>query len=74
MTSVVPILSLANLDTADGRKRLAQEFRLAAQTTGFMAFVDHGIPSSLIDELFEASKKLFALPQEEKAAFEVSLW
>jgi len=65
-SEVLPILSLSDrLSSNEGRKELADEFRKAAQSSGFMAIVNHDIQSNLIKETFDAAKRLFGLPMEE---------
>lgn len=39
MTDFLPILSLKELDTEDGRATLAAQFKNAAQSSGFMVMV-----------------------------------
>ena len=80
MADFLPILSLKELDTEDGRAGLAAQFRRAAQSSGFMVMVcsafikqpiadtsqtDHGVDPQLIKNTFEASKRLFSLPYNE---------
>ena len=53
----IPILDLSALIKGGDTKNLAQEFRKAYGTTGFSYVINHGIEQSLIDSVFEMSKK-----------------
>ena len=66
--SSIPIVDFAEWTTGskDQRKVIAQEFLGACQTVGFVYIINHGIPSSRIEEAFAVSKKLFGLNEDQK--------
>lgn len=68
MTISVPIISLAGINDPEGRKEIAKAVRAAARNSGFMQIVDHGISEELVAEAFDVSKRVFALPLEEKVS------
>jgi isopenicillin N synthase-like dioxygenase len=49
---------------------VVQKVRDACIETGFFQIVGHGMPKDIQDGLFQASKKFFALPMEEKLALD----
>lgn len=65
--SGAPILDLARSDDL-----LARDFRDAYGTLGFGAVVNHGVPRTLIDGVFAASRQFHALPRETKLAIELN--
>jgi hypothetical protein len=60
---ISPYLSSPSSSAA---RSLIHSVREACTTTGFFQLIGHGIPSSLQNEVFTASEKLFRLPMEEK--------
>lgn len=48
------------------KKRIARELTDACRRVGFVYIVNHGVPSTLLEEAFDWSKKLFDLPEEKK--------
>lgn len=44
----------------------------AFREVGFVAVVNHGIPKSLVDDFYAASKAFFALPEAVKRKYEIS--
>lgn len=50
----------------EARIRIAQELHQALTTFGFAYIVGHGVPQSLIDEAFEASRTFHASSHEQK--------
>jgi isopenicillin N synthase-like dioxygenase len=63
--SVVPRISLADFDSR--REEIVKELMDAATDIGFFSLVDHGIPSSLIQDAFALSESFFGLPDPVKA-------
>ncbi|MGJ0119642.1 isopenicillin N synthase family dioxygenase [Williamsia sp. MIQD14] len=59
---MLPVISLADLDTADGRRHLAR----VSSEVGFFHLVDHGVPDSAIDRIRDTARAFFALPDAEK--------
>lgn len=58
-----PYLQNPNGSDADA---VVEEIRSACASSGFFQLIGHGIPESLQQQVFAASKSLFALPHEEK--------
>ncbi|MCP2192751.1 isopenicillin N synthase family dioxygenase [Williamsia deligens] len=61
---MLPLISLADLDTPDGRDRLAE----VSRTVGFFYLTDHGVPVTLQEQIIDTARRFFALPQAEKDA------
>lgn len=57
---------------ATGREDFVQALGKAFHEVGFVAVVNHGIPKSLVDGFYAASKAFFALPEEVKKKYEIS--
>ena len=62
---IAPYLEDASTDAAI---QVVRDVRSACETCGFFSLVGHGIPRSIQDNLFRATKKLFNLPPAEKHA------
>ncbi|HWF40357.1 MAG TPA: 2-oxoglutarate and iron-dependent oxygenase domain-containing protein [Candidatus Acidoferrales bacterium] len=62
----VPVLDLENLLSEKGIQRLARELRNACETTGFFYVANHGVPEKVIEDAFQATKRYFALPVEQR--------
>jgi isopenicillin N synthase-like dioxygenase len=61
---VLPLISLAHLDTADERARLAE----VSRTVGFFYLADHRVPDDLQQRMVDVARRFFALPQADKDA------
>lgn len=61
---MLPLISLADLDTADGRARLAE----VSRTVGFFYLTDHGVPGAVQQRMVDVAQQFFALPQADKGA------
>ncbi|MGZ8178840.1 isopenicillin N synthase family dioxygenase [Williamsia sp. SKLECPSW1] len=61
---MLPLISLADLDTAAGRSRLAE----VSRTVGFFHLTDHAVPDTVQHRLVESAHRFFALPQADKDA------
>jgi isopenicillin N synthase-like dioxygenase len=70
----IPTIALTGLRTGrrDHVARIAAEIGRAARGLGFFSIADHGIPQTLIDDVFEQSRTFFALPAAEKEALSVA--
>src|SRR5260370_2145917 len=64
----MPILDLTALYDGGEIAPIAAKLRQACLTTGFLYVFNHGIPESVIDDLFAATKRYFALPTEQRLA------
>jgi len=50
--------------------RLVEQFGSSLETTGFVVVTNHGIPETLIEEAYAASREVFALPDRVKLSYE----
>lgn len=66
MTDLFPVLDHRLL--AAGDEAEYERLRTASRATGFFLLAQHGVPRSLIDELFAGAGELFALPAAAKEA------
>ncbi|OTA89218.1 hypothetical protein M434DRAFT_398730 [Hypoxylon sp. CO27-5] len=64
----IPVIDFTAWSTGsiDNKKFIARELTDACRRVGFVYIVNHGVPSTLLDEAFSWSKKLFDLPEEKK--------
>jgi len=69
----VPVIDVGAMRGADARarRRLAQEVYDACHDLGFFYIVNHGVPTSAIEDIFDAARQFFSLPLSEK--MEISL-
>ena len=66
MQNSLPIIDLDCLGKPNGLQSIADDFRAAYSEIGFGAVVNHGIPDTLLTDLFNASKQFHALPLDTK--------
>jgi isopenicillin N synthase-like dioxygenase len=54
--------------TADSgaRRGVSKAIRTACEDTGFLYLTGHGVPQTAVDAIFDASRRFFALPLEER--------
>lgn len=57
--------------SAEEKAQFVQDLGRAFHEVGFVAVVNHGIPKSLVDGFYSASKAFFALPEEVKRQYEI---
>jgi len=71
--SGIPILSLKPIrdGAADADERVAREFLPILQSWGAFQLVDHGIPASIMSGAFDAARRFFRLPIEERLTIRV---
>jgi len=69
-TKVIPVLDLQPLLDGDeqGIRVLATALGKALEDTGFFSITNHGVSWSLVEEIYEATRTLHALPQSQKDA------
>lgn len=68
----IPVLDFSAYNSdPDARRRFLEELRRAARDVGFFYLSGHGIPQSLIDDVLGASRRFFALPDEDKLEIEM---
>lgn len=71
--SNLPIIDLAPLQAGEaGLRQVAQRIDEVYSVFGFGYLANHGLPSPLINELFQASAQFHALPREAKLAIEIN--
>lgn len=58
--------------SAEEKAQFVQDLGRAFHEVGFVAVVNHGIPKSLVDGFYSASKAFFALPEEVKRQYEIA--
>jgi len=70
----IPTVDLAQFTQGDANQREAfvRQLGVAFHEVGFVAVVNHGIPKSLVDDFYAASKAFFALPDATKRKYEVA--
>lgn len=62
----VPVLDLSPLVDGGAVGALASELHRACTTTGFFYVANHGVAPTVIDAVFDATRRYFALPIEER--------
>src|SRR5262245_6500681 len=62
----VPVLDLTPLDRGEPLGPLARELRRACETIGFFYVANHGVPQKVVDDVFDATRRYFALPVEKR--------
>jgi isopenicillin N synthase-like dioxygenase len=72
MARIVPVLDLSRLEQgASERRTFLFDLRTAARDVGFFYLSGHGISAVQIDEVLDASRRFFALPEADKLAIEM---
>ena len=66
----IPVIDIAPLLTGEpgGMETVAAKIGQACRGIGFFYIIGHGVPESLIANVFAQSERFFALPEEEKRA------
>jgi isopenicillin N synthase-like dioxygenase len=67
----VPILDLSPLLAGEDLTALAATLRHACETTGFFYVEHHGVPQSVIDAVFAATRRYFDLPLDERLKMKI---
>ncbi len=70
--TAIPHIGMADADSPEGLRRLADAMAAAYGETGFAHVAGHGIPAAVVDALFDASRRFHALPQASKDAIAVN--
>lgn len=67
-TATIPVIDLGPYlaGSAGAQTRAAEELRRAQETVGFYFIVNHGVPSRLVDRIYEQARRFHALPGNEK--------
>ena len=69
----IPLVDLSKFrnGTAEERTAFVKQLGGAFHNIGFVGVINHGIPKSLIDDFYSASKRFFALPVDVKRKYEI---
>ena len=67
---MIPILDWSQ--NADDPEGFAEALGAACRDTGFLCLKGHPVPGSLIEDVFVAGDRFFALPEGEKAALDIA--
>jgi isopenicillin N synthase-like dioxygenase len=62
----MPILDLTALNHGGDLRPIAEKMRHACVTTGFFYVANHGIPESVVSGVFDATRRYFDLPIEQR--------
>ncbi|MBA2762044.1 MAG: isopenicillin N synthase family oxygenase, partial [Segetibacter sp.] len=69
----IPVVDLADFLSGDPERKAAfvQQLGKAYEDVGFVAVKNHGVPDSLISNLYEYVQQFFSLPSQRKLGYEV---
>lgn len=70
---MIPVLDWSRFTSGADRDGFVADFGHACRDTGFFLVTGHGIPQSLIDGMFAAAERFFALPTDVKEACDIRL-
>ena len=70
---MIPVLDWSRFTSGSDRDGFVKDLGHACRDTGFFLVSGHGIPQSLIEDMFAAADRFFALPNEVKAASDIRL-
>jgi len=70
----IPLVDLSQFvnGTAEEREAFVEKLGKAFHEIGFVGVINHGIPKSLIEDFYAASKRFFGLPVDTKRKYEVA--
>jgi isopenicillin N synthase-like dioxygenase len=68
----MPVLDLTPLIAGAPLGDLPARLRRACETTGFFYVVNHGVPWTMIERLYDVMRQYFALPYEERMRCEIN--
>lgn len=70
--TALPLIDVAPLRSGDraARQAVGDQLRNACEQRGFFYMAGHGIEPALMDAVFAQSKRLFALPEQDKLALD----
>jgi isopenicillin N synthase-like dioxygenase len=74
MEKGIPTVDLSQFvqGSPEQKQAFVEALGKAFREVGFVAVVNHGVPKSLVDNFYQASKQFFALPEEVKRKYEVT--
>ena len=62
----LPVLDLGPLLRGEPLDALARQLRQACETIGFFYVINHGVPQRVVDDVFAATRRFFALPEAKR--------
>lgn len=68
----IPIISLAEIDSPQGREEVCRKIVEACEDWGVFQVVDHGVDPNLILDMTRFAHQFFALPPEEKLRYDMT--
>ncbi|MGP9767204.1 isopenicillin N synthase family dioxygenase [Halomonas sp. AOP13-D3-9] len=68
----LPILDLRDFTCMDRRQDFLANLRHAARDVGFFYLVGHGVDNAITQQIWQVSRRFFALPQAEKNAISMA--
>lgn len=68
----IPVIDVAPLLDGSDKQGVAKQIRWALSNAGFMYVKNHGIAQGFVDDVFDVTRRFFALPMEQKMALHVS--
>lgn len=67
MNNTVPMIDLARARSSDAEfDAVARQIDEANQHVGFLAVVNHGVPQTLLDDMYDVTAEFFDLPMDER--------
>ncbi len=70
--SIIPVIDIAPLREGSDPRSVADALHRASREIGFIYVANHGIPETLIDQVRDAARQFFRLPDKEKRDVAVS--
>ena len=69
----IPVVDLSDFRSSDAKRKQAfvEQLGKAYEETGFVAVKNHGIPDTLIADLYAYVQRFFSLPLEKKKVYEI---
>ncbi|KVH97174.1 hypothetical protein Ccrd_000734 [Cynara cardunculus var. scolymus] len=65
----LPVIDLSSLNDPLLRSQAVDEIHAACNKLGFFQVINHGIPTSVMEDALDTAKEFFLLPSEEKMQF-----
>ncbi|KAF7147273.1 hypothetical protein RHSIM_Rhsim03G0034100 [Rhododendron simsii] len=65
-TTSLPVIDISSLHNPSLRPRVIEEIHVACEELGFFQVINHGIPSTYVNDAIDTATEFFNLPSEEK--------